>query len=70
VDVTATRRTLHIVRRRPFDAVPGVVAERDWVVYLQTMDLAADGEPPIAPGRIDHDQLLALIVRADRVITW
>lgn len=61
------RRTLHLARAE----VPvEVVAERDWVVYLQKMELAAQGEPPVAPGRIDHDQLVALIVRADRVVTW
>jgi|GEM_PF-5840409 len=59
--------TLHIARSEP---PTGVVAERDWVVYLQTMDLAPQGEPPIAPGGIDHDQLVDLIARADRVITW
>jgi hypothetical protein len=62
-----TRRTLHLVRGT---ALVEGVAERDWVVYLQTMELAPRGEPPVVPGRIDHDQLLDLVVRADRVITW
>lgn len=61
------KRTLHLVRGGD---TPSGVVERDWVVYLQTMDLAAQGEPPIAPGRIDHDQLVSLITSADRVITW
>lgn len=67
-----TPRTLHVVRLpdRASGVPTGVVAERDWVVYLQTMDLAEMGEPPISPGRIDHDQLVDLITRADRVITW
>lgn len=64
------KRTLHLVRARAPRESPTGVVESDWVVYLQTMDLAPDGEPPIAPGRIDHDQLLDLIVHADRVITW
>ncbi len=63
------KRTLHLVRGGAADTPPGVV-ERDWVVYLQTMELAPHGEPPVAPGRIDHDQLTDLIVRAERVITW
>jgi hypothetical protein len=66
--MTATRRTLHLVRGD--EPAPEVVAERDWVVYLQTMDLASNGGPPIPAGRIDHDQLVVLIARADRVVTW
>jgi len=50
--------------------VPGVVAERDWVVYLPAMELAAHGEPPLPPGLIDHDQLVVLTFAADLVITW
>lgn len=66
------RRILHIVRA---DAVPAVVAERDWVVYLSQvptpeMQLAPRGEPPIASGPIDHDQLVALSFAADLVVTW
>lgn len=67
VGARASGRTLHIARSGP---PAGVVAERDWVVYLQTMDLADVGEPPVCPGRIDHDQLVDLILRAERVITW
>jgi hypothetical protein len=59
---------LHLFRgdARPDEAV----AERDWVVYLQTMELAPRGEPPVSPGRIDHDQLVALLFAADLVVTW
>lgn len=53
------------------DGLPeDAVAERDWVVYLRTMELAPRGEPPVSPGRIDHDQLVSLIFAADRVVTW
>jgi hypothetical protein len=72
MDMTSTdtprRRSLHLVRVEPPSS--RVVADGDWVVYLQTMDLATQGEPPISPGPIDHDQLVDLITRADRVITW
>ncbi|HET7506513.1 MAG TPA: hypothetical protein VFK02_36085 [Kofleriaceae bacterium] len=64
------RTVLHLVRP---GAAPPVVAERDWVVYLQAMTLAAGGAPgatPFAPGPIDHDQLVALAFAADLVITW
>jgi hypothetical protein len=40
------------------------------VVYLQRMQLAARGEPPVEPGTIDHEQLVALNFAADRVVTW
>ncbi len=47
--------TLHLVR--PGATLPaGVVAEGDRVVYLEEV--------------VDHDQLVALIALADRVITW
>lgn len=49
------KTTLHLVRPGA-TLPPGVVAEGDRVVYLE--------EAP------DHDQLVALIVAADRVITW
>ena len=61
------RKILHLVRTEP---PAGVVAERDWVVYLQTMELAARGEPPSPPGPIDHAQLVALVFAADLVVTW
>jgi hypothetical protein len=60
------KRTLHIVR----DGEPVVLDDHDWVVYLQRMQLAGRGEPPVAPGTIDHEQLVALIFAADRVVTW
>lgn len=47
--------TLHLVRAGA-TLPPGVVAEGDRVVYLEES--------------IDHDQLVALIVAAGRVITW
>ena len=65
--MSATRTVLHLVRA---EAPPDVVAERDWVVYLSTMELAARGEPPLSPGRLDHDQLVVLVFAADLVITW
>jgi len=66
------RRILHIVRT---DAVPAVVAERDWVVYLSPPPtpgilLVPRGEPPFPAGPIDHDQLVALSFAADLVVTW
>ena len=66
------RRILHLVRP---DAVPARLADRDWVVYLSPdpalgMQLAPRGEPPLAPGPIDHDQLVALSFTADLVVTW
>ncbi len=66
------RRILHLVRP---DAVPAVLAEPDWVVYLSPdpalgMRLAPRGEPPISPGPIDHDQLVVLSFAADLVVTW
>ena len=60
------KRTLHLVRTDE----PPILDDRDWVVYLQPMQLAPRGEPPVAPGRIDHEQLVALVFAADRVVTW
>ncbi len=60
------KRTLHLART----GEPPILDDRDWVVYLQPMQLAPRGEPPVAPGRIDHEQLLALVFAADRVVTW
>jgi hypothetical protein len=64
------KTVLHLVRP---DAAPAVVAERDWVVYLQPARLVQGGAPhtaPLALGSIDHDQLVALVFAADLVITW
>ena len=65
--MSAIRTVLHLVRA---EVPPAVVAERDWVVYLSTMELAAHGEPPLPPGRLDHDQLVLLVFAADLVVTW
>jgi hypothetical protein len=62
------KTTLHLVRAR---TTPPALAERDWVVYLDPMELAPSAHPaPLVPGPVDHDQLLALTFAADRVITW
>jgi hypothetical protein len=62
------RTTLHLVR--PGAAAPPV-AERDWVVYLQPLELAPPARSaPLPAGPLSHDQLLALIFAADLVITW
>ena len=60
------RRVLHLVRH---GAAP-LLAEADWVVYLDRMELAPNGEPPIAPGPLDHVQLVQLAFAADLVVTW
>jgi hypothetical protein len=63
------RTLLHLVRA---GARPDVMADRDWVVYLGdgSPQLAGRGNPPIPPGPIDHDQLVALAFAADLVVTW
>ena len=64
------RTVLHLVRS---SAAPLVVAERDWVVYLQSMQLVQAGVPrtaPFPPGPLDHDQVVALVFAADLVVTW
>ena len=64
------RIVLHLVRA---NAVPAVVAEHDWVVYLQPTRLMQAGTPHTAPyslGPIDHDQVVALAFAADLVVTW
>jgi hypothetical protein len=64
------RTVLHLVRP---GASPAAVADRDWVVYLQPLELARAGAPPTAPfppGPLDHDQLVALAFAADLVVTW
>ena len=58
---------LHLVRA---GARPDVISDPDWVVYLDPLQLAERGTPPLPPGPIDHDQLLALVCAADLVVTW
>ena len=58
--------TLHLVRR----GEPLRLDDVDWVVYLHDMRLAEHGAPPLPAGPIDHDQLVQLVVAAERVITW
>ncbi len=57
--------TLHVVRGEA--PLAALVAEGDWIVYLQPVPHLTVGP---RPGPIDHDQLVALCVAADRVITW
>ena len=67
------RTVLHLVRPGAMATPPPVVAERDWVVYLQPMALVRGGAPhtaPFPPGPLDHDQLVALVFAADLVVTW
>jgi hypothetical protein len=64
------KRVLHLVRP---NAAPAVVAERDWVVYLQPTRLVQGGVPHTALfplGPVDHDQVVALAFAADLVVTW
>jgi hypothetical protein len=61
------RILLHLVRA---GARPDVVADHDWVVYLDPLQLAARGAPPLPPGPIDHEQLITLVFAADLVVTW
>lgn len=67
------RTVLHLVRPGAGDTLPPVVADRDWLVYLQPMLLVQGGAPhtaPLPPGPIDHDQLVTLVFAADLVVTW
>jgi hypothetical protein len=66
------KQLLHLVR-------PGarveILADRDWVVYLDQAQidsptLAPRGAPPLPPGPLTHDQLVALAFAADLVVTW
>lgn len=60
-------RVLHLVR----SGEPVGVADHDWIVYLDPSPaLAPHGAPPLPAGPIDHDQLVALVFAADRVVTW
>lgn len=61
------KQLLHLVRP---GARPEVLAERDWVVYLDPLELAPHGTPPLPPGPLDHDQLVALLFAADLAVTW
>ena len=63
------RTVLHLVRP---GATPAVVAEGDWVVYLNGPELvlAPQGAPPLPSGPVTHDQLVALSFAADLVVTW
>ena len=61
------RQLLHLVRP---GARPELLADRDWVVYLDPPSLAERGAPPVPPGPIDHEQLVALVFAADLVVTW
>lgn len=64
------RTVLHLVRT---GAAPAGVAEADWVVYLQPLQLVRGGAPHTAPfpaGPLDHDQLVVLTFAADLVVTW
>ena len=60
------KRRLHLVRR---GAVP-VATPTDWVVDLDTLTLHDRGTPPLPPGPVTHELLLALIFQADLVVTW
>jgi hypothetical protein len=46
------------------------IAPDDWVVYLHPLRLTAGGLAGMEPGPITHDQLVALLVAADLVVTW
>lgn len=63
------RTVLHLVRP---GATPLVVAERDWVVYLNDTEpvLAPTTAAPVPSGPVTHDQLVALSFAADLVVTW
>ncbi len=60
------KQLLHLVRP---GARPEPVADRDWVVYLDPLELADRGAPPLPPGPIDHEQLVALVFAADLGVT-
>ena len=60
------KQRLHLVRA----GEPPLLDDRDWVVYLPQMRLADQGEPPLPPGPIDHDQLVVLVFAASLVVTW
>lgn len=65
------KQLLHLVRPGArAEPVAEPVADRDWVVYLDPLELADRGAPPLPPGPIKHEQLVALVFAADLVITW
>ena len=47
-----------------------VASQTDWVVDLDTLTLLDRGTPPLPPGPVTHELLLALIFQADLVVTW
>jgi hypothetical protein len=55
---------LHLIRTAPPESA---IAEGDWVIYMDRLELVRGHEPPEA---IDHEQLVAFIFTADRVVTW
>ena len=55
---------LHLIRTA---APPSAIAEGDWVIYMDRLELVRGRE---APRPIDYDQLVALLFTADRVVTW
>jgi len=61
------KQLLHLVRA---GAAPEPLSDRDWVVYLDPPSLAPRGAPPLPPGPLTHDQLVALTFAADLVVTW
>ena len=65
------RRLLHLVRAGA-PAAGAVDLLHDWVVEdRQGAWVLTDGPPaPIAPGPIDDDQLVQLVLAADLVAVW
>jgi hypothetical protein len=55
---------LHLIRTA---APPSAIAEGDWVIYMDRLELVQGRE---APEAIDYDQLVAFIFTADHVVTW
>lgn len=60
-------RTLHLTTHEPEISW---LADTDWVVYQPSLRLAPHGAPPLPAGNITYDQLLDLILAADRVVCW
>jgi hypothetical protein len=55
---------LHLVRTPPPEPV---VADGDWVIYMDRLEIVRGHEAPVA---IDYEQLVAVIFSADRIVTW